>query len=240
MAGIKPDAVVLVATARALKYNGGIPKDELNQENVEALKKGIVNLGKHIENLKKYNLPVVVTINKFVADTDAEVATIKEFVESKGCRFAVSEVWAKGGEGGLELAEQVHAAIEEGSPNFKFLYDDSLSLKEKIETISREIYGADGVEYSPEANNALKKLEDLGFGNVPVCMAKTQYSLSDNQKLLGRPTGFNVNIREVYVSAGAGFVVAIAGQIMTMPGLPKSPAAERIDVLPSGEIVGLF
>ncbi|MCR5228061.1 MAG: formate--tetrahydrofolate ligase [Eubacterium sp.] len=240
MAGIKPDAVVLVATARAMKYNGGIPKDELNNENVEALKAGLVNLGKHIENLQKYNVPVVVTINKFVADTDAEVAAIKEFVESKGCRFAISEVWAKGGEGGLALAEQVLDAIEEGSPNFKFLYDDNLSLKEKIETISKEIYGADGVEYSPEANNALKKLEALGFSNVPVCMAKTQYSLSDDQKLLGRPTGFKVNIREVYVSAGAGFVVAIAGQIMTMPGLPKSPAAERIDVLPSGEIVGLF
>ena len=228
MAGIKLDAVVLVATARALKYNGGIPKDELNQENVEALKKGIVNLGKHIENLKKYNVPVVVTINKFVADTDAEVAAIKEFVEERGCRFAISEVWEKGGDGGIELAKQVLDAVEEGSPNFK------------IETISKEIYGADGVEYSPEANNALKKLEALGFGNVPVCMAKTQYSLSDDQKLLGRPTGFKVNIREVYVSAGAGFVVAIAGQIMTMPGLPKSPAAERIDVYESGEIVGLF
>ena len=240
MAGIKPDAVVLVATARAMKYNGGIPKDELNQENVEALKKGIVNLGKHIENLKKYNVPVVVTINKFVADTDAEVAAIKEFVEERGCRFAISEVWEKGGDGGIELAKQVLDAVEEGSPNFKFLYEDDLSLKEKIETISKEIYGADGVEYSPEANNALKKLEALGFGNVPVCMAKTQYSLSDDQKLLGRPTGFKVNIREVYVSAGAGFVVAIAGQIMTMPGLPKSPAAERIDVYESGEIVGLF
>ena len=239
-AGIKPDAVVLVATARALKYNGGIPKEELSNENVEALNMGIVNLGKHIENLKKYNVPVVVTINKFVSDTDAEVEAIKSFVESKGCRFAVSEVWAKGGEGGEALAAQVLDAIEEGSPDFKFLYEDSLSLKEKIETISKEIYGADGVEYSAEATNALKRIESLGFGDLPVCMAKTQYSLSDDQKLLGRPTGFNVNIREVYVSAGAGFVVAIAGAIMTMPGLPKSPAAERIDVLESGEIVGLF
>ena len=239
-AGIKPDAVVLVATARALKYNGGIPKEELSNENVEALNMGIVNLGKHIENLKKYNVPVVVTINKFVSDTDAEVESIKSFVESKGCRFAVSEVWAKGGEGGEALAAQVLDAIEEGSPDFKFLYEDSLSLKEKIETISKEIYGADGVEYSAEATNALKRIESLGFGDLPVCMAKTQYSLSDDQKLLGRPTGFNVNIREVYVSAGAGFVVAIAGAIMTMPGLPKSPAAERIDVLESGEIVGLF
>ena len=239
-ANIKPDAVVLVATARALKYNGGIPKEELSNENVDALNKGIVNLGKHIENLKKYNVPVVVTINKFVSDTDAEVEAIKSFVESKGCRFAVSEVWAKGGEGGEELAAQVLDAIEEGSPEFKFLYEDDLSLKDKIETISKEIYGADGVEYSAEATNALKRIESLGFGNLPVCMAKTQYSLSDDQKLLGRPTGFNVSIREVYVSAGAGFVVAIAGAIMTMPGLPKSPAAERIDVLESGEIVGLF
>ena len=269
MSGLKPDAVVLVATARALKYNGGIPKDQLSNENVEALNKGIVNLGKHIENLKnyryivllqilymlskgivnlgkhienlkKYNVPVVVTINKFVADTDAEVEAIKSFVESKGCRFAISEVWEKGGAGGEALAEQVLDAIEEGSPNFKFLYADELSLTEKIETISKEIYGADGVDYSSEAANALKRIESLGFGNMPVCMAKTQYSLSDDQKLLGRPEGFRVNIREVYVSAGAGFVVAIAGQIMTMPGLPKSPAAERIDVLESGEIVGLF
>ena len=240
MSGLKPDAVVLVATARALKYNGGIPKDQLSNENVEALNKGIVNLGKHIENLKKYNVPVVVTINKFGADTDAEVEAIKSFVESKGCRFAISEVWEKGGVGGEALAEQVLDAIEEGSPNFKFLYADELSLTEKIETISKEIYGADGVDYSSEAANALKRIESLGFGNMPVCMAKTQYSLSDDQKLLGRPEGFRVNIREVYVSAGAGFVVAIAGQIMTMPGLPKSPAAERIDVLESGEIVGLF
>ncbi|MBO4863083.1 MAG: formate--tetrahydrofolate ligase [Eubacterium sp.] len=240
MAGLKPDAVVLVATARAMKYNGGVPKTELSNENVEALKKGIVNLGKHIENLQKYNVPVVVTINKFVSDTDAEVEAIKEYVSDKGCRFAVSDVWGQGGAGGQDLAKEVLEAIEVGSPNFKTLYSDDLSLTEKIETVSREIYGADGVDYTPEAANALKRIESLGFGNMPVCMAKTQYSLSDNEKLLGRPTNYRISVREVYVSAGAGFVVAIAGAIMTMPGLPKSPAAERIDVLDSGEIVGLF
>lgn len=239
MANLRPNAIVLVATARALKYNGGVLKTELNNENVEALEKGLVNLGKHIDNLKRYGVPVVVTINKFVSDTEAEIKAIERFVETKACRFAISEVWEKGGEGGVNLANQVLDAINDGNEGFKFLYEDSLSLKEKIETISKEIYGADGVEYSPEATNALKKLEDLGFGNVPVCMAKTQYSLSDDQKLLGRPTGFNVNIREVYISAGAGFVVAIAGQIMTMPGLPKVPAAENIDVV-NNEIIGLF
>ena len=239
MANLRPNAIVLVATARALKYNGGVLKTELNNENVEALEKGLVNLGKHIDNLKRYRVPVVVTINKFVSDTEAEIKAIERFVETKACRFAISEVWEKGGEGGVNLANQVLDAINDGNEGFKFLYEDSLSLKEKIETISKEIYGADGVEYSPEATNALKKLEDLGFGNVPVCMAKTQYSLSDDQKLLGRPTGFNVNIREVYISAGAGFVVAIAGQIMTMPGLPKVPAAENIDVV-NNEIIGLF
>ena len=240
MAGLKPDAVVLVATARALKYNGGVPKDELSNENVDALKKGIVNLGKHIENLQKYNVPVVVTINKFVSDTDAEVAAIRDFVSDKGCRFAVSDVWGQGGEGGLDLAKEVFDAVEEGSPEFKFLYDDDLSLTEKIEKVATEIYGADGVDYSAEALNAIKRAESLGFGKMPVCMAKTQYSLSDDQKLLGRPTGYRINVREAYVSAGAGFVVAIAGAIMTMPGLPKSPAAERIDVLEDGSIVGLF
>ena len=240
MAGLKPDAVVLVATARALKYNGGIPKDELSNENVEALKKGIVNLGKHIENLQKYNVPVVVTINKFVSDTDAEVEAIREFVQDKGCRFAVSDVWGQGGQGGLDLAKEVFEAVEEGSPEFKFLYDDALSLTEKIEKVATEIYGADGVDYTTEAMNAIKRAESLGFGKMPVCMAKTQYSLSDNQKLLGRPTGYRINIREAYVSAGAGFLVAIAGSIMTMPGLPKSPAAERIDVHEDGTIVGLF
>jgi len=240
MAGLKPDAVVLVATARALKYNGGIPKDELSNENVEALKKGIVNLGKHIENLQKYNVPVVVTINKFVSDTDAEVEAIREFVQDKGCRFAVSDVWGQGGQGGLDLAKEVFEAVEEGSPEFKFLYDDALSLTEKIEKVATEIYGADGVDYTTEAMNAIKRAESLGFGKMPVCMAKTQYSLSDDQKLLGRPTGYRINIREAYVSAGAGFLVAIAGSIMTMPGLPKSPAAERIDVYEDGTIVGLF
>ena len=240
MAGLKPDAVVLVATARALKYNGGVPKDELSNENVDALKKGIVNLGKHIENLQKYNVPVVVTINKFVSDTDAEVAAIRDFVSDKGCRFAVSDVWGQGGEGGLDLAKEVFDAVEEGSPEFKFLYDDDLSLTEKIEKVATEIYGADGVDYSAEALNAIKRAESLGFGKMPVCMAKTQYSLSDDQKLLGRPTGYRINVREAYVSAGAGFVVAIAGAIMTMPGLPKSPAAERIDVQEDGTIVGLF
>ncbi len=240
MAGLKPDAVVLVATARALKYNGGIPKDELSNENVEALKKGIVNLGKHIENLQKYNVPVVVTINKFVSDTDAEVEAIREFVQDKGCRFAVSDVWGQGGQGGLDLAKEVFKAVEEGSPEFKFLYDDALSLTEKIEKVATEIYGADGVDYTTEAMNAIKRAESLGFGKMPVCMAKTQYSLSDDQKLLGRPTGYRINIREAYVSAGAGFLVAIAGSIMTMPGLPKSPAAERIDVHEDGTIVGLF
>ncbi|SNU05594.1 Formate-tetrahydrofolate ligase [Lachnospiraceae bacterium] len=240
MAGLKPDAVVLVATARALKYNGGVPKDELSNENVEALKKGIVNLGKHIENLQKYNVPVVVTINKFVSDTEAEVEAIREFVQDKGCRFAVSDVWGQGGQGGLDLAKEVFEAVEEGSPEFRFLYDDELSLTEKIEKVATEIYGADGVDYTAEAMNAIKRAESLGFGKMPVCMAKTQYSLSDDQKLLGRPTGYRINIREAYVSAGAGFLVAIAGAIMTMPGLPKSPAAERIDVYEDGTIVGLF
>ena len=240
MAGLKPDAVVLVATARALKYNGGVPKDELSNENVEALKKGIVNLGKHIENLQKYNVPVVVTINKFVSDTEAEVEAIRVFVQDKGCRFAVSDVWGQGGQGGLDLAKEVFEAVEEGSPEFRFLYDDELSLTEKIEKVATEIYGADGVDYTTEAMNAIKRAESLGFGKMPVCMAKTQYSLSDDQKLLGRPTGYRINIREAYVSAGAGFLVAIAGAIMTMPGLPKSPAAERIDVYEDGTIVGLF
>ena len=240
MAGLKPDAVVLVATARALKYNGGVPKDELSNENVEALNKGIVNLGKHIENLQKYNVPVVVTINKFVSDTDAEVKAIKDFVSDKGCRFAVADVWGQGGEGGLDLAKEVLEAVEESSPNFKFLYDDDLSITEKIEKVATEIYGADGVDYTTEAANAIKRAESLGFGKMPVCMAKTQYSLSDDQKLLGRPTGYRINIREAYVSAGAGFVVAIAGAIMTMPGLPKSPAAERIYIDDNGDTVGLF
>ena len=240
MAGLTPDAVVLVATARALKYNGGIPKAELSNENVEALNKGIVNLGKHIENLQKYNLPIVVTINKFVADTPAEIEAIKKFVESKGCKFTVSEVWEKGGKGGIELAEAVLDTIENVPTQYAPLYSTELSIKEKIETISKEIYGAKGVVYSPEAEKAIERIEAIGYGKTPVCMAKTQYSLSDDQTLLGRPEDFEVTVREVYVSAGAGFVVAIAGAIMTMPGLPKSPAAERIDIDENGNTVGLF
>ena len=240
MAGLTPDAVVLVATARALKYNGGIPKAELSNENVEALNKGIVNLGKHIENLQKYNVPIVVTINKFVADTPAEIEAIKQFVESKGCKFTVSEVWEKGGKGGIELAEAVLDTIENIPTQYAPLYSTELSIKEKIETISKEIYGAKGVVYSPEAEKAIERIEAIGYGKTPVCMAKTQYSLSDDQTLLGRPEDFEVTVREVYVSAGAGFVVAIAGAIMTMPGLPKSPAAERIDIDENGNTVGLF
>ena len=240
MAGLTPDAVVLVATARALKYNGGVPKAELSNENVEALNKGIVNLGKHIENLQKYNVPIVVTINKFVADTPAEIEAIKQFVESKGCKFTVSEVWEKGGKGGIELAEAVLDTIENVPTQYAPLYSTELSIKEKIETISKEIYGAKGVVYSPEAEKAIERIESIGYGKTPVCMAKTQYSLSDDQTLLGRPEDFEVTVREVYVSAGAGFVVAIAGAIMTMPGLPKSPAAERIDIDENGNTVGLF
>ncbi|MBQ8949754.1 MAG: formate--tetrahydrofolate ligase [Eubacterium sp.] len=240
MADLTPDAVVLVATARALKYNGGVPKAELSNENVEALNKGIVNLGKHIENLQKYNVPIVVTINKFVADTPAEIEAIKKFVESKGCKFTVSEVWEKGGKGGIELAEAVLDTIENIPTQYAPLYSTELSIKEKIETISKEIYGAKGVVYSPEAEKAIERIEAIGYGKTPVCMAKTQYSLSDDQTLLGRPEDFEVTVREVYVSAGAGFVVAIAGAIMTMPGLPKSPAAERIDIDENGNTVGLF
>ena len=240
MAGLTPDAVVLVATARALKYNGGVPKAELSNENVEALNKGIVNLGKHIENLQKYNVPIVVTINKFVADTPAEIEAIKQFVESKGCKFTVSEVWEKGGKGGIELAEAVLDTIENIPTQYAPLYSTELSIKEKIETISKEIYGAKGVVYSPEAEKAIERIEAIGYGKTPVCMDKTQYSLSDDQTLLGRPEDFEVTVREVYVSAGAGFVVAIAGAIMTMPGLPKSPAAERIDIDENGNTVGLF
>lgn len=239
-AGLKPDAVVLVATVRALKYNGGVAKEELGTENLEALKSGIVNMEKHIENLLLYGVPVVVTLNRFVTDTEAELSYIKEFCEAKGCDFALANVWEKGGEGGVELAQAVLRTIENKPSNFKCLYEDSLSLKEKIETIAKKIYGADGVTYSPEAQRALAKITDMGFGDLPVCMAKNQYSLSDDAKKLGRPTGFTVNIREVYVSAGAGFVVAITGAIMTMPGLPKVPAAERIFVDENGVTNGLF
>ncbi|MDY4923204.1 formate--tetrahydrofolate ligase [Frisingicoccus sp.] len=239
-AGLTPSAVVLVSTVKAIKYNGGVAKTDLAQENLEALKKGIVNLEKHIENLQKYGVPIVVTLNKFITDSEAELAYIKEFCESRGCEFALAEVWEKGGQGGVELANKVLETIEKKENNFNVLYPDELSLKEKIEKIATEIYGADGVTYSAAANKALAKIEGMGMGNLPVCMAKNQYSLSDDAKKLGRPTGFTVNIREVYVSAGAGFVVAITGTIMTMPGLPKVPAAEAIDVDENGNIVGLF
>lgn len=240
MAGLKPDAVVLVATIRALKYNGGVPKDELSSENLDALKAGIVNLEKHIENLHKFGVPVVVTLNSFVTDTKAETDFVEQFCKERGCEFALSEVWEKGGEGGIDLANKVLETIEHKESNFKVLYDDSLSLKEKIETVAKEIYGADGVTYSPAAEKELKRITDLGMGDFPVCMAKTQYSLSDDAKKLGRPSGFKINVREVYASAGAGFVVAVNGSIMTMPGLSKKPAAYGIDVDDNGVITGLF
>ena len=240
MAGLKPDAVVLVATIRALKYNGGVPKDELSAENLDALKAGIVNLEKHIENLHKFGVPVVVTLNSFVTDTKAETDFVEQFCKERGCEFALSEVWEKGGEGGIDLANKVLDTIEHKESNFKVLYDDSLSLKEKIETVAKEIYGADGVTYSPAAERELKRITDLGMGDFPVCMAKTQYSLSDDAKKLGRPSGFKINVREVYASAGAGFVVAVNGSIMTMPGLSKKPAAYGIDVDDNGVITGLF
>ena len=240
MTGLKPDAVVLVATVRALKYNGGVAKADLGEENLEALEKGIVNLEKHIENLQLYGVPVVVTLNRFVSDRDAELAFVREFCEKRGCDFALANVWEKGGEGGIELANAVLNTLETKESHFKVLYEDNLSIKEKIETIAKKIYGADGVTYSAEADRAIAKIEEMGFANMPVCMAKNQYSLSDDAKKLGRPTGFTVNIREVYVSAGAGFVVAITGAIMTMPGLPKVPAAERIYVDDEGVTHGLF
>ena len=240
MAGLKPDAVVLVATIRALKYNGGVAKEDLSQENLEALEKGIVNLEKHIENLQKYGVPVVVTLNSFITDTEAETNFVENFCKERGCEFALSEVWEKGGEGGVALAEKVLETLETKKSNFKLLYDDNMSLKEKIETVAKEIYGADGVTYSAAAEKELKRITDLGMGNLPVCMAKTQYSLSDDAKKLGRPTGFTINVREVYASAGAGFVVAINGSIMTMPGLSKKPAAYGIDVDENGVITGLF
>ena len=239
-AGLKPDAVVLVATIRALKYNGGVPKDELSAPNLEALKKGIVNLEKHIENLQKFGVPVVVTLNSFVTDTDEETAFVEKFCKDRDCEFALAEVWEKGGEGGVALANKVLETLEIKKSNFKPLYEDDLSIKEKIEKVAKEIYGADGVTYAPAAERELKRITDLGMDKFPVCMAKTQYSLSDDAKKLGRPTGFKINVREVYVSAGAGFVVAINGAIMTMPGLPKKPAAYQIDVNDDGVITGLF
>ena len=239
-AGFKPDAVVLVATVRALKYNGGVAKADLGEENLEALAKGIVNLEKHIENIQKYGVPVVVTLNAFVSDTEAENEYIRKFCEERGCEFALSEVWEKGGEGGIALAEKVIETLETKESHFHTLYSDEASLEEKIETISKEIYGADGVVFEPAAKKQLAKIESMGFGDLPVCMAKNQYSLSDDAKKLGRPTNFDIHIREVYVSAGAGFVVALTGAIMTMPGLPKVPAANGIDVSEEGVITGLF
>ena len=239
-AHLAPDAVVLVATVRALKYNGGVPKSDLTAENLPALEKGIVNLEKHIENLKKYGVPIVVTLNSFVTDTKAETDYVEQFCRERGCEFALSEVWEKGGEGGIALAEKVLWTLENRESRFAPIYPDEMPLKEKIETVAREIYGAEGVTYSAAAEKELERITALGMGNLPVCMAKTQYSLSDDPNRLGRPSGFTVNVREVYVSAGAGFVVAINGSIMTMPGLPKQPAAYNIDVDDRGVITGLF
>ena len=239
-AGLSPDAVVLVATVRALKYNGGVPKAELGAENLEALKKGIVNLEKHIENLQQYGVPVVVTLNSFVTDTEEEISYVRTFCEERGCEFALSEVWEKGGEGGIALAEKILETLEKKESHFEPLYEDSLSIREKIETVAKKIYGAGSVSYAPAAAKQIDKLESLGFGSLPVCMAKNQYSLSDDPTKLGRPEGFEMNIREVYVSAGAGFVVVLTGAIVTMPGLSKNPAAYGIDVDDNGMITGLF
>ncbi|HEX3077123.1 MAG TPA: formate--tetrahydrofolate ligase [Lachnospiraceae bacterium] len=240
MAKLRPSAVVLVATVRALKYNGGVKKEDLGTENLDALKIGIANLEKHIENLQNYGVPVVVTLNRFVSDTQAELSFVKEFCESRGCEFSLSEVWEKGGEGGIDLANKVLKTLEEKPSNFKTLYDDELSIKEKIEKIAKDIYGAAAVNYDAAVLKAIDRMESMGFSNLPICMAKNQYSLSDDATLLGRPTGFTIHIREVYVSAGAGFIVAITGTVVTMPGLPKKPAAESIDVNEDGVITGLF
>ena len=240
MAGLSPDAVVLVATIRALKYNGDVPKAELGKENLEALAKGIVNLEKHIENLQKFQVPVVVTLNAFLTDTEKEISFVRKFCEDRDCDFEISEVWEKGGEGGIALANKVLHTLETKESHFKVLYDENLPIREKIEKIAAEIYGAASVTYVGTAESQIARLETLGFGNLPICMAKTQYSLSDDASLLGRPEGFTVNVREAYVSAGAGFVVVLTGAVMTMPGLPKSPAAFRIDVGEDGVITGLF
>ena len=239
-AGIAPDCVVLVATVRALKYNGGVAKDELSKENLEALKKGIVNLEKHIENIKLFGVPVVVTLNHFVTDSEAEVNFIKEFCESRNCEFAISKVWEEGGKGGVELAKKILYTLENKESHFTPLYPDDMSIEDKLYTIATKIYGAKNVTYSPAAKKAIEKAKALGYGNLPVCVAKNQYSLSDDPKKLGRPENFDINVREAYVNAGAGFVVAITGSIMTMPGLPKVPAAEAVDVDENGNIVGLF
>lgn len=239
-AGIAPDCVVLVATVRALKYNGGIAKDELSKENLEALKKGIVNLEKHIENIKLFGVPVVVTLNHFVTDSKAEIDFIREFCESRKCEFAVSKVWEEGGKGGVELAKKILYTLENKESHFTPLYPDDMSIEDKLYTIATKIYGAKNVTYSPAAKKAIDRAKALGFGNLPVCVAKNQYSLSDDQNKLGRPENFDINVREAYINAGAGFVVAVTGSIMTMPGLPKVPAAEAVDVDENGNIVGLF
>ena len=240
MAGLRPDTVVLVATVRALKYNGGVPKAQLSEGNLDALKKGIVNLEKHIENIQKFGVPVVVTLNSFVTDTQEETDYVRAFCEERGCEFALSEVWEKGGKGGIALAGKVLKTLEEKKSDFHVLYDQSLPIREKVGIVAREIYGADGVVWSPAAARQAKKLEELGFGDLPVCMAKTQYSFSDDATLLGAPKGFTITVRNLKVSAGAGFLVALTGDIMTMPGLPKVPAAEKIDVDEHGRITGLF
>jgi formate--tetrahydrofolate ligase len=239
-AGLKPDAVVLVATVRALKYNGGVPKTELNTPNLEAVKKGFANLQKHIENLQLFGVPVIVTLNNFVADTEEEVSFISEACAKLGAEFAVAKVWEKGGEGGKELAQKVLDTFENRKSEFKPLYDEKLPIVDKIEDIATEIYGADGVDIDSKAMKAIKHLEELGLDKMPVCIAKTQYSLSDNPALLGRPEHFRITVREVRVSAGAGFIVVLTGNVMTMPGLPKVPAAENIDVDDNGVITGLF
>ena len=240
-AGIRPDAVVIVATVRALKYNGGVPKDQLNEENLEALEAGLPNLLKHIENITQvYKLPAVVAINRFPLDTEAELKLVEDKCNELGVNVALSEVWAKGGEGGLEVAKEVLKLIDQADNQFEYCYDDDMSIKDKLNAIATRIYGADGVDYTAEANKQIKELEDLGFGKLPVCVAKTQYSLSDDQTKLGRPSGFRINVREANVSAGAGFIVVLTGAIMKMPGLPKQPAALRIDVDEKGVISGLF
>lgn len=239
-AGLKPDAVVLVATVRALKYNGGVPKEELSNEDLTALKNGIVNLEKHIENLQKYKVPVVVALNAFVSDTEKEVRFVEDFVRGKGCDYAYAEVWAKGGEGGIELAKEVLNTLENKESHFAPIYDEHEPVRDKIEKVAREIYGAGDITYTKAAENAIDELTRLGYGELPVCMAKTQYSLSDDPSKLGRPDGFTLSVRDVYVSAGAGFIVVLTGNIMTMPGLSKNPAAYNIDVDDNGEIVGLF
>ena len=238
--GLRPDAAVIVATVKALKYNGGLPKTELGTENLEALKKGIVNLDKHIENIKTFGVPIVVTLNSFVTDSEAEYEFIKNHCEELGCEFALANVWKDGGEGGIELAKKVIDTVNNKKSDFKFLYENEMPLKDKIETIAKNIYGADGVTYAPAAKKMLAKIEEMGYGNLPICMAKNQYSLSDDATKLGRPTGFTINIREVYVNTGAGFVVALTGNVMTMPGLSKTPAAFNIDVDDDGNITGLF